>query len=203
LQYFYRNMRLGIPVKLGEKIRSLRRAEGMLRGLGRDMTQTEVVRAVRKEVGVGLSQSYLSQIENGARPHLTKSTRELLARFFKVHPGFLVDDPEGFHTELLSSLPVRTSQLDLWLLEGAQRFRRDAELSAMLEKLGHREDARRSLILLGAILDAPGLASRLLHVLRPAHSETKADREASGRRGHGGNGGARRPREHRGPEEEA
>jgi transcriptional regulator with XRE-family HTH domain len=193
-------------MRLGEKIRSLRRAEGMLRGLGRDMTQTEVVRAVRKEVGKGLSQSYLSQIENGARPHVTKHTRELLARFFKVHPGFLVDDPEGFHTELLSSLPVRTSQLDLWLLEGAQRFRRDAELGGVLEKLGHREDARRNLILLGAILDAPGLASRLLHVLRPAHSDPGRGRGGAGRHGHGrpqGNGEDRHSHEHRGPEEEA
>jgi transcriptional regulator with XRE-family HTH domain len=169
-------------MKLGDKIRSLRSAEGMLRGLGRDMTQTEVVRAARHEVGRGLSQSYLSQIENGARPHLTKSTRELLARFFKVHPGFLVDDPEGFHTELISSLPVRPNKLDLWLLEGARRFRRDPELSGVLEALAHREDARRSLILLGAILDAPGLSSRLLHVLRPGHSDARRDPDRADRR---------------------
>jgi transcriptional regulator with XRE-family HTH domain len=160
-------------MKLGEKIRNLRQAEGMLRGLGREMRQTELIRASRREVGRGLSQSYLSQIESGARPHLTKRTRELLARFFKVHPGFLVDDPEGFHTELISSLPVRPSKLDLWLLDGARRFRNDVELSTVLERLAHRADARRTLILLGAILDAPGLSSRLLHVLRPAHSEAR------------------------------
>ena len=44
-----------------------------------------------------ISQSYLSQLESGARPHLTNATRMLLAQFFKVHPGYLVDDPEGFH----------------------------------------------------------------------------------------------------------
>lgn len=162
-------------MQLGEKIRSLRRAEGMLRGLGREMTQAEVVRAARRELGRGLSQSYLSQIENGARPHLTKRTRELLARFFKVHPGFLVDDPEGFHTELISSLPVRPKKLDLWLMEGAQRFRNDAELSAILERLAHGEDARRCLVLLAAILDAPGLSSRLFDVLRPGHSEARQE----------------------------
>lgn len=172
-------------MKLGDKIRNLRSAEGMLRGLGREMTQTEVVRAARHEVGRGLSQSYLSQIENGARPHLTKGTRELLARFFKVHPGFLVDDPEGFHTELISSLPVRPGKLDLWLLEGAQRFRRDPELSGVLEALAHRDDARRSLILLGAILENPGLSSRLLHVLRPAHSDARRDPDRSDRHGSG------------------
>jgi transcriptional regulator with XRE-family HTH domain len=167
-------------MKLGEKIRTLRHAEGMLRGLGREMTQTEVAREAQKELGKGLSQSYLSQIENGARPHLTKHTRELLARFFKVHPGFLVDDPEGFHTELTSSLPARPGRLDSWLFDGARRFRRDAEISAILETLAGREDARRSLILLGAILDAPGLASRLLHVLRPAHAEQRKSAETSG-----------------------
>ena len=30
----------------------------------------------------------------------------LLANFFKVHPGYLVDDPEGFHTELMSDVRV-------------------------------------------------------------------------------------------------
>ncbi len=155
-------------MKLGEKIRSLRYAEGILRELGREMTQQEVVRAVRKELGRAISQSYLSQIENGTRPHLTKSTRELLAGFFKVHPGFLVDDPPGFHNLLLSNFPVPQRKLDLWLLDGARRFRTDTEMSSVLEKLAHREDARRCLILLGAILNAPGLAPRLLHVLRPA-----------------------------------
>jgi|SRR5690348_3174972 len=172
-------------MKLGDKIRNLRSAEGMLRGLGREMTQSEVICAARHEVGRGLSQSYLSQIENGARPHLTKGTRELLARFFKVHPGFLVDDPEGFHTELISSLPVRPGKLDLWLLEGAQRFRRDPELSGVLEALAHRDDARRSLILLGAILENPGLSSRLLHVLRPGHSDARSDPDRADRHGSG------------------
>ncbi|MGO8813551.1 MAG: helix-turn-helix domain-containing protein [Terriglobia bacterium] len=158
-------------MKLGEKIRYLRYAEGTSRGLGREMTQTEVVRAARRELGKSVSQSYLSQIESGARPHLTGKTRDLLARFFKVHPGFLVDDPEGFHTELLSSLPARESKLHLWLLEGAERFRRDAEVSAVFEKLAHRDDNRRCLILLGAILDTPDLVPRLLHVLRPGHVE--------------------------------
>ncbi|HUL16011.1 MAG TPA: helix-turn-helix transcriptional regulator [Terriglobales bacterium] len=162
-------------MKLGDKIRSLRYAEGMLRGLGREITQSELARAARQEVGKGISQSYLSQIENGARPHMTKSTRELLARFFKIHPGFLVDDPEGFHNELISSLPRRPRRLEDWLFEGAGRFRRDPELSTVLENLAHREDARRCLILLGAILDAPGLAPRLLHVLRPGHAEPRGE----------------------------
>ena len=38
-------------MKLGEKIRYLREVEGSLRGLGRPMTQLELIEAVRKEQG--------------------------------------------------------------------------------------------------------------------------------------------------------
>ncbi|MBV9670784.1 MAG: helix-turn-helix transcriptional regulator, partial [Acidobacteriales bacterium] len=86
---------------LGEKIRYLREVEGSLRGLNRAMTQQEVVEAIHSDLGATLSQSYLSQIENGHRPHLTNASRSLLARFFKVHPGYLVSDPEGYATELV------------------------------------------------------------------------------------------------------
>src|SRR5437762_5006672 len=114
---------------LGEKLRYLRLVEGNLRGQNREMTQLEVVRAVRKELKMKISQSYLSQIENGSRPHLTNKTRLLLARFFKVHPGYLVDDPEGFHNELLSDVSAAEDTLDLWLIQGAERFRRDPPVS--------------------------------------------------------------------------
>src|SRR6516162_4569823 len=101
-------------MKLAAKIRYLRGVEGTLRGLGRDMTQLEVVRAMRKELRRNVSQSYLSQIESGARPHLTNGTRMLLAKFYKVHPGYLVDDPEGFQTELISDVGALEDKLDLW-----------------------------------------------------------------------------------------
>jgi transcriptional regulator with XRE-family HTH domain len=154
-------------MKLGEKIRYLREVEGALRGLGRDMTQQEVVRAVKKEIGKPISQSYLSQIESGARPHLTNSTRMLLARFFNVHPGYLVDDPDGYHTELLSPLRVAEGKLDLWLVSGAERFRRDPQVRHALLQISRHDDSRKCLILLGAILDTPHLADRLLQVLKP------------------------------------
>jgi len=104
---------------LGEKVRSLRKVEGELRGLGRELSQQEVVRAIRHELGASFSQSYLSQVESGARPHLTHHTRQLLARFFKVHPGYLVTDPPGFHTELTSDLRTSEGPLDDWLRKGA------------------------------------------------------------------------------------
>ncbi len=156
-------------MKLGEKIRYLREVEGSLRGLGRPMTQLELVRAIREELGPGntISQSYLSQIENGMRPHMTQSSRALLAKFFKVHPGFLVDDPEGYHTELTSDLRTTEGQLDVWLLQGSERFASDPEVSHVLIKAAREKDTRRCFLLLGAILDTPGLADRLLEALRP------------------------------------
>ena len=97
---------------LGEKLRYLREVEGSLRGLGRAMTQQELLRAIKAEMNQPLSQSYLSQIESGARPHLTNSTRMLLAKFFKVHPGYLVDDPEGYQNELISDIGALEDKLD-------------------------------------------------------------------------------------------
>ena len=152
---------------LAEKIRYLREVEGSLRGLERPMTQLELVKAIRKEQKKGISQSYLSQIEGGSRRHMTQATRALLAKFFKIHPGFLVDDPEGYHNELTSDLRTVEGNLDVWLLQGADRFANDQELSEVLMKAAREKDTRKSLILLGAILDTPGLADRLLEALKP------------------------------------
>jgi len=153
---------------LGAKLRYLRQVEGTLRGLNRELTQLEVVRALKKELGKTISQSYLSQIEGGSRPHLTNSTRLLLAKFFKVHPGYLVDDPEGYQTELVSDIGLLEDKLDLWLINGAERFRRDIDLNQALLRVARHQDSRMCLVLLGAILDNPGLAERLLQVLQPA-----------------------------------
>jgi transcriptional regulator with XRE-family HTH domain len=152
---------------LGEKIRYLREVEGSLRGLNREMTQQEVVRAIKKELARSISQAYLSQIESGARPHLTNTTRMLLARFFKVHPGYLVDDPPGYHTELTSDVRVQEGALDLWLINGAELFARDPAVRRALLRAARHGDSRRCLILLGAILETPNLAERLLQVLLP------------------------------------
>ena len=152
---------------LGEKLRYLREVEGSLRGIGRPMTQLETIRAIKRETGKTISQSYLSQIENGARPHMTQATRTLLAKFFKVHPGFLVDDPEGYHTELTSDLRTTEGKLDVWLLQGSERFLSDPEISAVLLKSARERDTRRCFLLLGAILDTPGLADQLLEALKP------------------------------------
>jgi transcriptional regulator with XRE-family HTH domain len=161
---------------LAEKIRYLREVEGSLRELGRPMTQLELVKAIRKEQGKSISQSYVSQIENGSRRHMTQATRSLLAKFFKVHPGFLVDDPEGYHTELTSDLRTVEGKLDVWLLQGSEQLLRDREIADVLMKAARQKDTRKCILLLGAILDTPGLADRLLEALRP---------ESTGRRTNG------------------
>jgi transcriptional regulator with XRE-family HTH domain len=150
---------------LAEKFRYLRTVEGHLRGFGRDMTQQEIVRAISRELKEKISQPYLSQIESGKRKHLTNSSRLLLAKFFKVHPGFLVDDPEGYHTELLSNLQLEEDQIDIWLINGAERFRADAPLSAALLALAKHDDTRRCLLVLHGILQTPELLDRLADAL--------------------------------------
>ena len=167
-------------MKLGEKIRYLREVEGSLRGLNRAMSQQELVRAIDAETGSKLSQSYLSQIESGARPHLTNTTRQILAGFFKVHPGYLVDDPDGYSPELQSELRNVEDKLDLWLVSGAERFRRDPELKHALLTLARHEQSRECLLLLEAILETPGLMPRLAEVLQKQGSEAR-DQE-SGRK---------------------
>jgi transcriptional regulator with XRE-family HTH domain len=207
-------------MKLGEKIRYLREVEGGLRGLDRPMTQQEIVQAIRQEFGpvrtsvrasartprrgATISQSYLSQIENGSRPHMTQSSRALLAKFFKVHPGFLVDDPEGYHTELTSDLRTTEGKLDVWLLQGSERFASDPEMSEVMIKCAREKDTRRCLLLLGAILETPGLADRLLEALRPEllASGTAAGRNRVSREEHGpdNHGSEKHGPERHGPE---
>ena len=159
-------------MRLGEKLRYLREVEGTLRGLDREMTQQEVVRAVKAELNESISQSYLSQIESGARPHLTNSTRQLLARFFKVHPGYLVDDPEGFHTELISDVRDLEDQLDLWLIEGSERFRRRCRAQPRAAHLGQaRRLAQVPAAARGRLSKPPACWTGLVQVLKPGEQK--------------------------------
>jgi transcriptional regulator with XRE-family HTH domain len=175
-------------MKLSDKIRYLREVEGNIRGLDRAMTQQELVRAIQesnkpksggRKTGATISQSYLSQIESGARPHLTNTTRLLLAKFFKVHPGYLVDDPEGYNAQLMADIHTLEDKLDLWLISGAERFRRDPELCQALLTLAENKDSRRCLLLLEAVLKTPSLADRLLEVLRPENAKVQSPASAS------------------------
>jgi hypothetical protein len=104
-----------------------------------------------------------------------------------VHPGYLVDDPEGYHAELLSEARVHAradeDKLDLWLISGAERFRRDPELRRALLAAAQHDDTRLCLLLLAAILETPSLADRLLEVLRPELAPPRKQSIANGRTG--------------------
>jgi transcriptional regulator with XRE-family HTH domain len=143
-------------VQLGEKLQHLRALEGQMRGLGRPLTKAEVGRLMRAELGAGLSEAYLSQIERGRRRHLTASTRALLARFFKVHPGYLVDDPAGYETTITTAALRPRSDLGAWLAERAEELRDDPLLYHLFLRLARSPAPRECLLLLDQVLDELG-----------------------------------------------
>jgi len=140
-------------MNLSEKIKHLREVEGELRGLNRPMTQVEVVKAMQDELQETISQAYLSQIENGKRVHLTASTRDLLSRFFKVHPGYLVSDPPDYSTDLLTDMESETDRLSTWLAASAEEWRTEPEISDFFESLASTENTRHYITLLKQLIE--------------------------------------------------
>jgi transcriptional regulator with XRE-family HTH domain len=150
-------------VLLGDKLKHLRLVEGQLRNLGRPLTQAEVVRLMREEVGGAVSQSYLSQLESGDRVHLSAHSRDLLARFFKVHPGYLVSDPPGYEEGLTAAAAApRARDLREWLERHAAELEDDPVLYHLLLRLARQPDPRRWLMLLDDLLDLPPERQRTL-----------------------------------------
>ena len=146
-------------MRLGEKIQHLRGVEGQLRGLSRSLSMTEVVRLMREELGETLSLPYLSQIESGARPHMTSRTRYLIAKFFNVHPGYLVDDPDGYEERLGSLTESASGDLAEWLALRAEELRDDPEVYDALLRLASCPDPRSALVEFGRSLDAAEAAA--------------------------------------------
>ena len=147
---------------LGQKLRMLRHLEGHLRGLGRALTQSEVVHAIKTELHKSISQSYLSLIENGTRPHLSHASRQLLAV-----PSATI--AEATAQDLLARANARSMLL-------VPLHHRDVALGALLmvsrsvdlqgEDRAHA-DSRGCLVLLGEMLAMPGLVDRLSDTLMP------------------------------------
>jgi transcriptional regulator with XRE-family HTH domain len=145
---------------LAEKVKHLRGIEGELRGLSRPMTQIEVVKAMQDELGESISQAYLSQLESGKRVHLTASSRDLLSRFFKVHPGYLVSDPPDFSTDLLSTdlfpeADFQADRLQNWLVSSATEWGDDPAVQAFLTRLASVEEPHAYLMLFARLLEVP------------------------------------------------
>jgi transcriptional regulator with XRE-family HTH domain len=140
---------------LSEKIKHLREVEGELRGLNRPMTQTEVVKAMQEELNESITQAYLSQLENGKRVHLTASSRDLLSRFFKVQPGYLVSDLPDYSTDLLSDMDYDTDRLGTWLLASAEEWRSEPLIQEFFTDLANADDPRRYIALFHELMDLP------------------------------------------------
>ncbi len=146
-------------VRLAQKLEHLRYVEGTQRGFGRSLTKAEVHRLMRQELGAeqSISPAYLSQLETGARGHMTERTRSSLAAFYKVHPGYLVSDPEGFETELLSGVGDRDAaggdRLTGWLGDQVDPWRDDPLVLHFLLKLRRQPHPRQTLEALDALLE--------------------------------------------------
>jgi len=165
-------------MKLGEKLAHLRTLEGFARGLGRELTQGEVSKAVREEQDGQISQSYLSQLESGARAHMTGPTRLLLARFFKVHPGHLVDDAEDLPPMRMRPRRELDDKLDLWLIDGSGDFADDRALSAALLRIAKHPHSRECLLLLGSFVENRELVDRLIESFVPPQAPKRKRRRS-------------------------
>jgi transcriptional regulator with XRE-family HTH domain len=163
---------------LGEKLAHLRTIEGFTRGLGRELTQGEIVKAIREDLHGTISQSYLSQLESGARTHMTGSTRLLLARFFKVHPGHLVDDLDDMPSGRLRPRREIDDKLDIWLIEGSEEFADDRELSEALLRIAKHPHSRECLRVLASFVENRELIDRLTEAFAPPPAPTRKKRRA-------------------------
>ena len=139
---------------LGEKLQHLRQIDGELRGLGRPLTKAEVLRAMKAELGESVSHAYLCQLESGARTHMSPGTRALLARFFKVLPGYLVSDPEGYEPGLRSEMAAEPDALRSWLSSRAEELRDDPALYHVLLRMSRHPNPRALFEIVDELLDA-------------------------------------------------
>jgi len=92
-------------------------------------------------------------------PHLTHTTRELLARFFRVYPGFLVDDQKATRRACNRELRAIDAKIDSWLFAGAEQFTADPALQRALLTIAELKTLAGRFLLLAEILRTPDLAS--------------------------------------------
>lgn len=141
-------------MNLAEKLRHLRWLEGHLQGKGRPLSKTEVVRGMRAELADSISHAYLCQLESGAREQMSPRTRTLLANFFKVHPGYLVGDPNDYYTCIVTDIGA-PSDIRSWLSAHAEETRDDPLVYHVLLRLARQAEPRRYFAVLNMLLDLP------------------------------------------------
>ena len=79
----------------------------------------------------------------------------------------------------VADIKLRTTEgkLDVWLLQGAERFHGDKDVSDALHLIAGQKDTRRSLILLGEILNTPNLPEQLWQVLKGGNGQARRQKE--------------------------
>lgn len=170
--------RVGAAVRLGQKLVYLRELAGRTRGLDRPLSKAEAVRLMRAELGTAVSQAYLSQLELGRRVHLSAHTRALLARFFRVHPGYLVDDLPGAAGGP-AGLSDGNAAFGNWLDRPAAE-RADPALARVVAKLSNVAERGRYLALFERLLELP---------IEATEAALRAQANGSGRAGRGASEG--------------
>ena len=162
-------------MNLAEKMKHLRAVEGELRDLKRPMTQMEVVKAMQEELGETISQAYLSQLESSKRLHLTASSRDLLARFFKVHPGYLVSDPADYSTDLLTDLEQDTDRLHNWLVASVVEWHTEPALQEILQTLADSQEPHRYIEVFRKLMHMPiEELEAIISALQPVEEEANS-----------------------------
>jgi transcriptional regulator with XRE-family HTH domain len=130
---------------------------------------------MQEELQASLSQAYLSQLEKGKRVHLTASSRDLLATFFKVHPGYLVSDPPDYSTDLLTDMAEDSDRLANWLAAQTTEWATEPVVQNFFEHLASIPDPRCYLALFDQLIYLPiNVLEEFVRTLNP-HNENGAD----------------------------
>jgi hypothetical protein len=109
---------------------------------------------------------------------MTGNSRLLLARFFRVHPGHLVDDLEDMPQIRTRPRRELDDKLDLWLIDGSEDFGDDRRLGDALLKIARHPHSRECLILLGSIVENGQLIEHLIESLSPPPQPSRKKRKA-------------------------
>jgi len=75
-----------------------------------------------------------------------------LSRFFKVHPSYLISDPLGYSTDLVSDMDADGDRLATWLAASSQEWYAEPEVQAFFQRLANVEDPRRYFTLFGRLM---------------------------------------------------
>jgi hypothetical protein len=91
---------------------------------------------------------------------MSPATRARLAQFFKVLPGYLVSDPDGYQASIVSGLSEEPDALRSWLAARAEDLRDEPFLYHVLLKMARHPDPRGLFETLEELMDAEAPSRR-------------------------------------------